>query len=393
MNSKFYFDNTEVAFKSKSDFELRKATVLFALMNRNWIAKIGTFFIKLMLLLHFPIKKLLKITLFNQFCGGEDLLECQNKIKELYQNKIGTILDYSVEGEDSELDYEKTAQEIKKTIAIAAQELAVPYAVFKVTGIGSKDLLERIANNEILNETEERSLDLLQKRLENLALFAFENNTKLLIDAEESWIQDPIDHWAEALMEKYNKEKAVIFNTYQMYRVDKLLGLQQDIKKAEAKGYKLGVKLVRGAYIEKEREMAHTLNHADPIHISKSATDADFDSAVKLCLFHIDSVEICLGTHNQESCQLMMELMEQKSLPNNFESIYFAQLLGMADNISYNLANLGYNVAKYVPYGPVQSVMPYLFRRAEENTSVAGQTSREYELHLKESNRRRVQKQ
>lgn len=384
------FEDTKIAFSSKSDFKLSKSYWIFATMNQIWIVKLGTFFIKLLLFLHFPIKKLIKSTLFEQFCGGESIEECKKIIAELQAGKIGTILDYSVEGEESEKSFQKTKFEIQETIRKAHQESAIPFAVFKMTGIFQAELLEEFQTENGLSEENEAAFQHSKEILVEICQLAADLRVKLFIDAEESWIQTTIDVLTYEMMEKFNSNEAIIFNTFQMYRVDMLDNLTQAISNAESKQYHLGVKLVRGAYLEKERQRAHEDEYSEPLHKEKAATDHDFNEGMLLCLKHIDSVNFCIGTHNEASCMQLTHAMQEANIENNHPHVYFAQLLGMSDNISYNLAAAGYNVAKYVPYGPIESVMPYLFRRADENSSIAGQTSREFTLLQKEVRRRKT---
>ena len=386
---KLSFEDTHVAFASKNNFELQKAYWIFAIMNQNWIVKLGTFFIKLFLFLHFPIKKLIKTTIFQQFCGGESIEDCEITIQGLHKVSIGTILDYSVEGEENEKSFQKTKNEILKTIEKAHQEHSIPFAVFKLTGIFSSEVLEQYQIGP-LDESDEKSFQVSKVYLREICQKAFDLQVKLFVDAEESWIQNSIDMLTFEMMENFNKNEVILYNTFQMYRVDMLGNLSKAIQSAQERNYYLGVKLVRGAYLEKERQRSHEENYSEPLHKCKKDTDRDFNAAVDLCLHHLDLVCFCIGTHNEESCLLLCEKMNQMGLPSNHKHIHFAQLLGMSDNISYNLAHFGYNVAKYVPYGPVESVMPYLFRRAEENSSIAGQTSREYSLIQKEVNRRKL---
>lgn len=386
---KLSFEDTHIAFASKNNFQLQKAYWIFAIMNQNWIVKLGTFFIKLLLFLHFPIKKIIKTTIFQQFCGGESIEDCENTIRGLNQVSIGTILDYSVEGEENEKSFQKTKIEILKTIVKAHQEHSIPFAVFKVTGIFSSELLEQFQIGP-LDENDEQSFQSSKQYLHEICQKAFELQVKLFIDAEESWIQNSIDQLSYEMMEKFNKNEVIIYNTFQMYRVDMLGNLTNAIKSAQDQKYFIGVKLVRGAYLEKERQRSHEENYSEPLHKSKHDTDRDFNAAVDLCLENLERVYFCVGTHNEESCILLCDKMKKLGIPTHHKQIHFAQLLGMSDNISYNLAHFGYNVAKYVPYGPVESVMPYLFRRAEENSSIAGQTSREFALIKKEVNRRKL---
>ncbi len=392
-NRSLNFDDTSIAFAHQSNSKLRKTYLIFALMNQNWVVKIGTFFIKLAIKLGLPIKLLIKNTIFAQFCGGESIGTCQRTIESLAKSKVGTILDYSVEGEDNEKDFEATTEEILKTIDKAAsQRNEIPFSVFKVSGIGSVELLEKVQENlPNLTDEEKMAFERVHNRVDKLCAHATASGVRIFLDAEESWIQDVIDDLSYEMMRKYNTgNKTIVYNTFQMYRWESLQHLEDACEIARKDGYKVGAKLVRGAYIEKERRKAAEREYKDPIHATKHDTDVDFNKAIHYSIDNLDVLAICLGTHNEESCLLCAELMKEKEIRINDERIWFAQLLGMSDNISYNLANAGYNVAKYVPYGPVEAVMPYLFRRAEENTSIAGQSSREFLLIKKEKRRRKT---
>jgi proline dehydrogenase len=383
------FEDTQIAFASKTDFKLMKSYWIFAIMNQNWLVKLGTFFIKFFLFLHFPIKKLIKTTVFEQFCGGESIEDCDLTIQSLGKVHIGTILDYSVEGEENEKSFLKTKAEILKTIEKANQDPQIPFAVFKLTGLFQSELLEKYQSGQTLNEEEIESFASSKTYLIEVCQRAHDLHIKLFMDAEESWIQNSIDSLTYEMMIRFNQEEAIIFNTFQMYRVDMLENLRKAIETAEKSGYYFGAKLVRGAYLEKERQRAHEDEYSEPLHKHKEDTDRDFNEAIDVCLAHLGQVSFCVGSHNEFSCMQLCEKMDDQDIPKDHPHIYFAQLLGMTDNISYNLAAMGYNVAKYVPYGPVASVMPYLFRRAEENSSIAGQTSREFGLLQKEVNRRK----
>ncbi|WP_459523160.1 proline dehydrogenase family protein [Aquirufa sp. A-Brett2-W8] len=387
-SSNLSFEDTKIAFASKNNFQLKKSYWIFATMNQNWLVNLGTFFIKLFLFLHFPIKKVIKSTIFAQFCGGETIDGCESTIQELEKAKIGTILDYSVEGEESEKSFQKTKEEILKTIRKSAENPAIPFAVFKVTGIFKAEFLEIAQTEAGLSEEDQENFDHSKELFGEICQLAYDLNVRLFIDAEESWIQTTIDRLTYEMMAKYNQKTAIIYNTFQMYRHDMLANLQEAIAAAKENNYLLGVKLVRGAYLEKERQKAHEEEYSEPLHVCKEDTDKDYDLGVELCLKHLDHVHFCMGTHNEASCLRLCYAMNALQIAQNHPHIYFAQLLGMSDNISYNLAASGYNVAKYVPYGPVDTVMPYLFRRAEENSSIAGQTSREFALLQKEVNRR-----
>lgn len=387
-----HFDDTAVAFSYKSDKDLRKANFIFTLVNHPAISKLATSAVQLGLTLHLPVKGLIKATVFDHFCGGEDIAQSEKTIKNLSNFKVGTILDYSVEGEKSEEGFDRTTQEILSTFEKAKNNTQVPFCVFKVTGMADMALLEKVHAKASLSVEESAAFERVKKRVEQICAKAFEYNVPVLIDAEDSWIQNPIDEMAYAMMLKYNKEKAIVFNTYQMYRADMLGNLRDAFHTATMHNYCLGVKMVRGAYMEKERERAMNLGYPDPIHLNKEATDESFNKGLAFCVDNKQRVSLVCGSHNEYSNQYLTVLMEKHSMKPNDSRIWFAQLLGMSDNISFNLAKAGYNVAKYVPYGPVESVMPYLLRRASENTSVAGQSSRELILIRKELKRRKSSK-
>jgi len=383
------FEDTSIAFSSQSDFKLRKTYWLFALMNKGWLVNLGTFFIKIALRLRLPIKFLIKNTIFEQFCGGESIQDSEKTIQTLHKVHVGTILDYSVEGEETEKSFDETTLEVLRTIERASESSDIPFSVFKVTGIAATNLLEAIQIGDSLKKEQKAEFDRVIKRVDTICQRAHERNVRVFIDAEESWIQDTIDTLAYEMMDRYNHERPIVYNTYQMYRWESMAHLRRDTAEAKAKGYYLGVKLVRGAYLEKERLRAHEEEYQDPIQATKEDTDNAFNEAIDFCLQNRETISICLGTHNEESCQYCVQHMTQMGIEPADMHIYFAQLLGMSDNISYNLANAGYNVAKYVPYGPVEAVMPYLFRRADENKSIAGQSSREFNLVSNELKRRK----
>lgn len=383
------FENTEVAFKSKSDKDLKRAYRLFKLVGSPAIVKFGKWATNLALALRLPINGIVKKTIFRQFCGGETIAECEQTIQTLGQFGIGTILDYSVEGKTSEDDFDETVQEIIRTIERGASDQNIPFAVFKLTGIARFSILERANNGvESLSDDEKREYAQLQERVDLICRAAHEQNVPVFIDAEDSWIQDTIDRLAFEMILRYNTKSAIVYNTIQMYRHDRLAYLAQMIEAARSAGVHYGVKLVRGAYMEKERERAAQKGYPSPIQPDKAATDRDFNRALELLVANMDCIAFCAGTHNEESSAYLTKLIEEHTLDKTDARIYFAQLLGMSDHISFNLSNAAYNVAKYVPYGPVREVMPYLLRRADENTSVAGQTGRELSLIIKERNRR-----
>lgn len=384
------FDNTEIAFRGKTNADLTRAYWLFKFISINFFTKIGPPITNAALKLGLPIKSLIKATIFRQFCGGESIAECEQTVAQLHAGSVGAILDYSVEGEDDEEVFDHTCEEIMRTIRHADGDNRIPLTVFKVTGLGRFALLEKINSGQALEADEKSEFQRLSHRVDQICGLAHELKVRVMIDAEESWIQDPIDSMALEMMRRYNQEQAIVFNTYQLYRNDKLASLKADVSLAVSEQFILGAKLVRGAYMEKERERAEEMAYVSPIHSDKQSTDDDYNDALKFCISKIDFVSFVAGTHNEFSCESLTELLEEKRIPHDHEHIYFSQLLGMSDNLSFNLGSAGYNVAKYVPYGPVKAVMPYLFRRAEENTSVAGQMGRELRLISAEMKRRKL---
>lgn len=384
------FENTEIAFKSKSTPDLKKAYWLFKIVSSPSIVKIGKVATNFALSLRLPIRKIVKATIFKQFCGGESIEDCRNKMEELATFKVGTILDYSIEGKTTDEDFEQTVEIIIQTIQEGRNNKNIPFAVFKVTGIGSINLLKMASDqNCILNESQILELQGIKNRIERICAAAHSAMIPVFIDAEESWIQAIIDTWALEMMLKYNLEKAIVYNTLQMYRHDRLEFLTSCTENAKKHGIKYGIKLVRGAYMEKERERAQKLAYPSPIYPDKNATDEAYNTALKFILEHEMLFALCAGTHNEESSLLLTQELERKQISRDNDKFYFAQLLGMSDHISFNLSNAGFKVAKYVPFGPVKEVMPYLLRRADENTSVAGQTGRELSLIIKELDRRK----
>lgn len=387
------FENTEIAFGGKSNSDLTWSYRLFNLMGKPWLVKFGKVATNVSFKLHLPIKGMIKATIFKQFCGGETIKDCEQKTADLGKFNIGTILDYSVEGKTSNEDLDQSKDEIIKTILKAKTSKDIPFSVFKPTGIARFDLLER--TNDITSELTQEDKQELAKamlRVDAICKAAYDSKVPLFIDAEDSWIQDGIDRMVNAMMAKYNKEEVIIYNTIQMYRHDRLDFLKKSHQKAKAGGYKIGMKIVRGAYMEKERERAQKMNYTDPINPNKPATDICYDDAVKYCLENLNDISFCAGTHNENSSAKLAQLINDHNIDKTDKRVYFAQLLGMSDHISFNVAHNGYNVAKYVPYGPIEEVMPYLIRRAEENTSVAGQMGRELSLIVKEKARRKALK-
>jgi proline dehydrogenase len=388
------FEDTATAFASKTDSQLNKMYYLFWAMNSNFLVRYGTAFLKFAFKYKIPLTKtIVKNTVFEHFCGGETIEECEKTIQNLAKFHIGAILDYSVEGEKSEKSFDETTQELLRTIEKADHNPNIPFSVFKVTGIARFGLLEKIQAKQPLSDAEQAEWQRVRARFDNICKKAFELDVNLLVDGEETWIQDVIDELTYEAMSKYNQQRAVIYNTYQLYRADMLENLKKSFARAQEKGYYLGAKLVRGAYMEKESQRAKDMGYPNPIQPNKEACDRDFNDALRFCIENIDRIGLCSGTHNEYSNQLLAQLMQEKGIAKNDTRIHFAQLFGMSDQISYSLAKAGYNTVKYVPYGPVEAVMPYLFRRAAENTSIAGQSSREFNLIRSERARRKKAKQ
>lgn len=380
------FHNTEIAFAHKNNAELKKASLLFKSFNYPVLIKFGPGIAASLINVIRPIKTLIKKTLFAQFCGGESIQDCEQAIQQLSANKVGTILDYSVEGEETEKVFDATTAEIIATIVRAAKDAnKIPFSVFKTTGIASMDLLSKVNAKDSLSTQEQAQFEKVRSRFFKICQAAYDHNVRLFVDAEDSWIQNIIDDLTYEAMQQFNQEKAIIFNTIQCYRTGRVEHIQNVLANTN---YYLGFKLVRGAYMEKERERAQKMNYTSPIHVNKADTDNEYNQALKLCVENIQRISICAGTHNEESSQYLVDLMEEHNIAAFHPHIFFAQLLGMSDHISFNLARAGYNVAKYVPYGPVKAVLPYLSRRATENSSVKGQVGRELGLISQELKRR-----
>jgi len=382
------FDNTEIAFQSLSNSDLRKASYLFKLLASPTLTGIGSTLTRVANDLRFPIRWIVKPTIYNQFCGGETIAECYDKVRRIEKFRVKAILDYSVEGREDESDIEAALQETLKTIENASQDPNVAFAVFKPTAFTKNEVLIKLSENQPLTETELAEAGKFRNRIESLCKKSAELNVSVLIDAEDTFYQNAIDEVVDQMMAKYNKERAVVYNTFQMYRWDRLDFLKKSHEKARAGKYFLGAKFVRGAYMEKERERARKLGYPSPIQPDKDSTDRDYNKALEYCIQNIDGISVFNGTHNEYSCKWLMELMEKHNLKPGDHRVFTSQLYGMSDNISFNMAQAGYNVAKYIPYGPVKHVIPYLIRRAQENTSVAGQTTRELLLITKELKRR-----
>jgi proline dehydrogenase len=385
------FNNTEIAFSGKSKNDLNRSYWLFKMVSNSGFVNLGKSLTTFALKTHLPIKGMIKATIFKQFCGGETIEECDKTVAELARFGIGTILDYSVEGNETEKDFDACAKETIATINKARNSKSIPFCVFKVTGLARFDLLEKVSlNPTTLTPDEQKEYGRVQLRVSNICKMAYDAGIPLFIDGEESWIQQAIDNLANQMMVLYNTERAIVYNTFQLYRKDRLAYLKHSFKLATEGNYFLGAKLVRGAYMEKERARAAEKGYPSPIHDTKEHCDADYDAGINFCVEHLYRIALCAGTHNENNSMKLAELMQKRNINTGNKHIYFSQLLGMSDHISYNLANAGYNVAKYVPYGPVREVLPYLIRRAQENTSVKGQTGRELSLIIKEKERRKA---
>jgi proline dehydrogenase len=389
-NHKLDFQDTETAFSDKTDAELREKYRMFKMMNSPILNGIGTTAANFALSIGLPVEWIIKNTVFEQFCGGETIEECDPTIDKLGNSNIGTILDYSVEGKSAEEDFERTKEETILNLKRAKNDVDIPFAVFKVTGIAPLGTLEKISDGvELAKKSNITKWENAKRRVNEICEYAHSIQQPVFIDAEESWIQNAIDLLATEMMEKYNRELPIVFNTIQLYRHDRLDYLKESHAEAKAKGYILAVKLVRGAYMEKERDRASEMDYDSPIQPDKAATDRDYDLAIDYCLENIEDIAFVAGTHNEKSVQMLAQKIAEKGFDHNHPHIFFSQLYGMSDNLSYVLADNNFNVSKYVPYGPVADAVPYLIRRAKENSSVTGQVSRELDLISKEIERRK----
>ncbi|GAA4969561.1 proline dehydrogenase family protein [Algibacter aquimarinus] len=384
------FDNTEIAFALKTDSELERAYFLFKMISIEPLVRIGTAATNFAIKAHLPIEGLIRSTVFDHFCGGVNETDCLPVIDRMYQKGVSSVLDYSVEGKENENEFDSATETVLKIIDFAKNIEALPIAVFKPSGLGRFSLYVKVGDGAELSSNDKSEWDKVINRFDVICKKAKENDVAVLIDAEESWIQSAADDLVTLMMQKYNTEKPIVYNTLQMYRHDRLSFLKEQHAKAKKGNYFLGFKLVRGAYMEKENDRAEDKGYISPICVTKMATDINFNEGLKYIIENIDCISLFAGTHNEDSSYLLMQLMSDKNIQNDDKRIWFGQLYGMSDHISFNLANRGYNVAKYIPFGPVKDVMPYLIRRAEENTSVAGQTGRELTLISKEKKRRKA---
>jgi proline dehydrogenase len=398
------FEDTQIAFEYKSDKELKKARFLFSSMAKAWLVKLGTKITPLLIKAHFPIKGLIRNTIFSQFVGGETLEETANVVDKLDPFHVQIILDYGVEGKEDEKSFDNATEEFIKVIRYAATQPHVPFMSVKLTGLARFGLLEKLNEsadyNDVVNgiisnggidENEKNEWNRVVMRLERICKAASESDTGVLIDAEESWIQNPVDAVTMMMMQKFNIEKPVVYNTVQLYRHDRLQFLKDSYTASVRNHFLLGIKPVRGAYMEKERKRANLMNYPSPIQPDKDHTDADYNAALEFCIAHIDTIFIIVASHNEFSNLYATQLMDKKGVPHDSAHVLFSQLYGMSDNITFNLAKAGFNASKYLPFGPIKDVIPYLMRRAQENSSVSGQTGRELSLIKKEIKRRQLQ--
>jgi len=382
------FQDTQTAFASMSDRDLNRAYRLFNMMKNPALVKLGTAATQFALSLHLPVEGLIRKTVFDHFVGGVTETDCLPVIENMFSRGVSSVLDYSVEGKEDEEHFDQALQMTLKMVGMAKSNPAIPFVVFKPTGFGRLALYEKIGEKQPLSESEQSEWARVVSRFDQVCKSAYDAGVEVLIDGEETWMQDAADDLVEDMMRRYNKEKSVVFNTLQLYRHDRMEYLRVLHERAKIGGFHIGMKLVRGAYMEKERKRATEKGYPSPICRDKAHTDENYNEALHYMMAHLDQMAIFAGTHNEESSYLLMRLMEEKNIAHNDPRIWFGQLYGMSDNISFNLAAKGYNVAKYLPFGPVREVMPYLIRRAQENTSVAGQTTRELELLKRERERR-----
>lgn len=384
------FDNTENAFAYQSDQALKKAHFIFSTMQNACLVKLGTKLTPLAMRWGLPVKNIIRKTLFEQFVGGETLEETAPVVSRLGQYGVQVILDYGVEGKEGEADFEHACEEFIRVIRYAALQPNIPFMSVKVTGFARVGLLEKLNARQVLTGKEEEEWKQVKERMLRICQVAHECKVGVLVDAEESWIQDPIDQLTMQMMQRFNQDQAIVFNTIQLYRRDRLAFLQRSFEQAQEQGFLLGVKLVRGAYMEKERKRAKEQGYPSPIQASKEATDNDYNAALRFCVDHLDHIYLIVATHNEYSNLLTTQLLWERGFSMNHPHVHFSQLYGMSDHITFNLAKAGCKVSKYLPFGPIRDVIPYLIRRAEENSAVSGQSSRELVLICNELNRRKL---
>ena len=390
MTDKTLFNNTKTAFALKTDSQLERAYFLFKMISKEPLVRIGTAVTKFALNASLPVEGLIRSTVFDHFCGGVNEEDCLIAIDNMFTKGVSSVLDYSVEGKASENQFDDALEKILKIVNFCYEREAMPIVVFKPSAFGRFYLYEKKSEAIRFSPEEQAEWDRIINRFRKVCKLAKEKDVEVLIDGEESWMQSAADDLVEDMMREFNTEKAIVYNTLQLYRWDRLDYLKALHERAKSDDFKIGMKIVRGAYMEKERDRAEELNYKSPICETKVITDNNFDSGLKYILENNKDISIFIGTHNEESCYLAMNLMNELNIDKSDNNVWFGQLYGMSDHISFNLANQGYNVAKYLPFGPVKDVMPYLIRRAEENTSVAGQTNRELELIKSERKRRKI---
>jgi len=384
------FNDTKLAFADKTDAQLKKAYWMFKAIEQPALTNIGVSLLNFTVRNNFPfVDGIVKQTLFEQFCGGETREESMKVVKQMFKRGVGSIFDYSIEGKEEEEVFDAVCKEIKDIVRFSVGNPAIPFIVFKPTAFGRIDIYEEVGKGKELTTSQKEEWNRVVQRFDEVCQLCYESDKKVMVDAEETWMQDAADQLCEEMMEKYNKEKAIVWNTIQMYRTGRLEYMNAHLERAREKGYFIGYKIVRGAYMEKERKRAEEQNYPDPVQPNKQATDDNYNAGIDFVMEHLDKVSAFFGTHNEKSSELVMDKMKTKGLEHDNPHIYFGQLYGMSDNITYYLADKHYNVAKYLPYGPVKDVVPYLTRRAQENTSVAGQTGRELGLIQKELKRRK----
>lgn len=397
------FDNTENAFAYKSNAALKKARFLFSSMGNQILVKLGTKITPWAIQIGLPVKTIIRNTIFEQFVGGETLEETAHVAQKLKQFDVQVILDYGVEGKEGEENFDHACEEFIKVINYAATQPNIPFMSIKVTGIARFALLEKLdaaattksgfegtVHTEVLTTAEQAEWQRVVQRIIRISDAAAAKGVGVFVDAEESWIQDPVDALTIQMMERFNGQRPVVYNTIQLYRHDRLQFLKDSFATAQQKGFILGAKLVRGAYMEKERKRAAAMKYPSPIQPNKAATDRDYNAALEFCVDYLNHIAIVVASHNEYSNLYTTQLLDKKGLPHNHTHVHFSQLYGMSDNITFNLANAGFSVSKYLPFGPIKDVIPYLMRRAQENSSVSGQTGRELGLIGKELERRRL---
>ena len=382
------FKDTATAFERFNDWQLRQTIWLFRLMNKPWLVQLGSRATLWALRLRLPVQGMIKRTIFKQFCGGSNFEECQNSIAQLQAYGVKAVLDYGAEAKQNEAEFDRTVEESTRSIHFASKNAGVSIISCKITGLCRFELLEKVHAKTPLNPSETQEYERAKRRLQQIAQEAAQRQVALFIDAEESWIQDAIDELCDEMMAIFNREQVVVYNTFQLYRHDRLAFLKRSHELAQAGGYLLGAKLVRGAYMEKEHERAKKLGYPTPIQANKASCDRDYNEALRYCVQHVQDIACCAGTHNAESTLLLVELMAEHKLKSH-KHLSFCQLYGMSDHLTFNLAKAGYPVAKYLPYGPVRDVIPYLIRRAQENSATEGEMGRELQLLLREQARRR----